>query len=141
MLKLFSSKFISLQRIKCFDNVLYLFKAMARMRHTRSMILSWVQMIWIQSFLSSRTQLALLFTLSLGRIDGVMPFLRVLVMWKQHCTGFKLTNSISYIDENYAVVTHQKGYWMRNKQDSGCKRNANLYNINKIQYLPAAWRK
>ena len=32
-----------------------------------------------------------------------------------------------------------KGYWMRNNQNGGWKWNENLYNINKTQYLPAAW--
>ena len=30
----------------------------------------------------------------------------------------------------------RKGYWMRNNQNRGCKKNGNLLNINKIQYLP-----
>ena len=34
-----------------------------------------------------------------------------------------------------------KGYWMRNNQNGGWKWNENLYSINKIQYLPVAWRK
>ena len=34
-----------------------------------------------------------------------------------------------------------KSYWMRNYQNRGWKWNGNLYNINKIQYLPAGWRR
>ena len=34
-----------------------------------------------------------------------------------------------------------KGYWMRNNQNRGWRWNGNLYNINKIQYSPVAWRR
>ena len=34
-----------------------------------------------------------------------------------------------------------KDYWMRNNQNGGWKWNGNLYNINKIQYSQATWKR
>ena len=56
------------------------------------------------------------------------------------------TNYISLWNCSYYIYRSiccdlRKGYWIRNNQNGGWKWNGNLYNINKIQYSPAAWKR
>ena len=87
---------------------------------------------------------------SFGHFFFFFPSPRILYSWTftwvvfslnpcspKSCTGECLSSAKSFFTKCCNLT---KGYWMRNNQNGGCKWNGNLYNINKIQYSPIAWR-
>ena len=72
-----------------------------------------------------------------NKIETIYPVVQIKVQ-------FKIPSEFQVWHETpeESQKTHwPKHYWMRNNQNGGWKWNGNLYNINKIQNSPTAWRR